>query len=95
MVITKPIIQARLNPILRYACWLHYSAPDDTPDDHITRNQFCEKKLPGRNFTFWEWFYKIAELTAGHLSAKGSTEKKKIAPLWEEGYGILNLVSRI
>ena len=35
---------------------------------------FCKEDLPGRDFTFWEWFLKILVLTQCHL-----------ASLWKEG----------
>jgi len=36
---------------------------------------FCKEALPDRNFTFWEWFYRILILTQTHMQK-----------LWQEGY---------
>lgn len=36
---------------------------------------FCKEALPDRNFTFWEWFYRILILTQTHMQK-----------LWMEGY---------
>ena len=36
---------------------------------------FCKESLPGRTFTFWDWFLKILILTQCHL-----------ASLWREGH---------
>ena len=33
----------------------------------ISWSQFCREPLPDRNFTFWEWFYRLMTLTANHL----------------------------
>jgi len=42
--------------------------PFPVPDDYtITCPSFCKEQLPGRGFTFWEWFYAAAKLTKEHL----------------------------
>lgn len=41
----------------------------------LTWSLFCKEPLPDRNFTFWEWFYRILLLTANHMQR-----------LWKEGY---------
>ena len=41
---------------------------------HLSWSLFCKEDLPGRDFTFWEWFLKILVLTQCHL-----------ASLWKEG----------
>uniref|UniRef100_W8BS26 Signal transducer and transcription activator n=1 Tax=Ceratitis capitata TaxID=7213 RepID=W8BS26_CERCA len=40
---------------------------DGTTNEYITFSQFCRDKMPGRGFTFWEWFYGIMKLTKEHL----------------------------
>ena len=30
---------------------------------HVSWSQFCREPLPDRNFTFWEWFYRVMNLT--------------------------------
>ena len=49
----------------------------------ISRVDFCREPLPGRNFSFWEWFYYLMKLTDNHLN-----------DAWSAGY-ILGFVSRI
>nr|ATZ76819.1 signal transducer and activator of transcription [Sinohyriopsis schlegelii] len=39
----------------------------DDPSKTILWSQFNKESLPGRNFTFWEWFYAIMKLTKEHL----------------------------
>ncbi|XP_053210705.1 signal transducer and activator of transcription 5B-like isoform X1 [Panonychus citri] len=34
---------------------------------YLSWGQFSKENLPGRNFTFWEWFYSILRLTREHL----------------------------
>ncbi len=41
----------------------------------LTWSMFCKETLPDRNFTFWEWFYRILILTSNHMQR-----------LWKEGY---------
>lgn len=41
----------------------------------LTWHLFCKETLPDRNFTFWEWFYRILILTSNHMQK-----------LWKEGY---------
>merc|ERR1719219_3219541 len=55
---------------------------EDLPGLHVSWSQFCREPLPERNFTFWEWFYRIMVLTSNHL--KGP---------WSEGY-IMGFVSK-
>eukprot|EP00050_Salpingoeca_kvevrii_P015051 m.43100 g.43100 ORF g.43100 m.43100 type:complete len:761 (-) comp6134_c0_seq2:819-3101(-) len=38
----------------------------------VTWQSFNKESLPGRNFTFWEWFYGIVDLTRKHLSGPWS-----------------------
>ncbi|XP_065222703.1 signal transducer and activator of transcription 5B-like isoform X2 [Planococcus citri] len=33
----------------------------------LSWSQFCKENLPGRNFTFWDWFYAIMKVTRDHL----------------------------
>ncbi|KAL3836539.1 hypothetical protein ACJMK2_021963 [Sinanodonta woodiana] len=40
---------------------------DDPSPKTILWSQFNKESLPGRNFTFWEWFYAIMKLTKEHL----------------------------
>ncbi|XP_017019857.1 signal transducer and transcription activator-like isoform X2 [Drosophila kikkawai] len=35
--------------------------------EYITWNQFCKEPMPGRSFTFWEWFSAIMKLTKEHM----------------------------
>ncbi|XP_017480974.1 PREDICTED: signal transducer and transcription activator-like [Rhagoletis zephyria] len=37
-------------------------------NEYITYSRFCRDRLPGRNFTFWEWFYAIMKLVTTHLN---------------------------
>ncbi|XP_040575664.1 signal transducer and activator of transcription 5B [Lepeophtheirus salmonis] len=48
----------------------------------MTWSQFCKETLPGRSFTFWEWFYRILLLTSNHMQQ-----------LWKEGF-IMGFVSK-
>ena len=48
----------------------------------ISWSQFCQDRLPGQNFTFWEWFYRLMNLTTTHL--KGP---------WSQGY-VMGFVSK-
>ncbi|XP_049299913.1 signal transducer and transcription activator-like [Anopheles funestus] len=42
--------------------------PFPIPNDLTIRwSQFCQEMLPGRNHTFWEWFYMVMKLTREHL----------------------------
>ena len=49
--------------------------PDEYNNLTLTWSLFCKETLPDRNFTFWEWFYRILLLTSNHM-----------ARLWKEGY---------
>lgn len=40
---------------------------DDTKNLVISWSQFCREPLPDRNFTFWEWFYRVMNLTSLHM----------------------------
>jgi len=48
---------------------------DDFKILQISWSQFCREPLPDRNFTFWEWFYRLMTLTANHLRGP-----------WSEGF---------
>nr|DAA79949.1 TPA_inf: signal transducer and activator of transcription B [Anopheles maculatus] len=42
--------------------------PFPIPNDLIiTWSQFCKDDLPGRNYTFWGWFYQAMKLTRDHF----------------------------
>ncbi len=36
-------------------------------NDLLSWSHFSKEQMPGRNFTFWEWFYSIYNLTREHL----------------------------
>jgi len=55
---------------------------DDFKNLVISWSQFCREPLPDRNFTFWEWFYRVMNLTANHMRGP-----------WSEGY-IMGFVSK-
>merc|ERR1719414_223430 len=55
---------------------------DDFKNLVISWSQFCREPLPDRNFTFWEWFYRIMNLTSNHMRGP-----------WGEGY-IMGFVSK-
>ena len=40
---------------------------DDIKNLVISWSQFCRETLPDRTFTFWEWFYRVMNLTALHM----------------------------
>ena len=40
---------------------------DDSKNLVISWSQFCREPLPDRNFTFWEWFYRVMNLTSQHM----------------------------
>ena len=40
---------------------------DDIKNLVISWSQFCREPLPDRNFTFWEWFYRVMNLTSLHM----------------------------
>jgi len=48
---------------------------DDINQLVLTWPLFCKDALPDRNFTFWEWFYRILILTQTHMQK-----------LWMEGF---------
>jgi len=56
--------------------------PDDFKNLVISWGQFCREPLPDRNFTFWEWFYRVMNLTANHMRGP-----------WSDGY-IMAFVSK-
>jgi signal transducer and activator of transcription 5B len=37
--------------------------PDEFNKLYLSWQMFCKEPLPDRNFTFWEWFYRIFILT--------------------------------
>lgn len=53
---------------------LGVGAEEDLSQSMISRTQLCRDQLRGRNFTFWEWFYK-------HLDLIKTTLKRE----WTEG----------
>jgi signal transducer and activator of transcription 5B len=53
---------------------LGVGSEEDLSQSQITRTQLCRDQLRGRNFTFWEWFYK-------HLDLIKTTLKRE----WTEG----------
>jgi len=55
---------------------------DDFKNLQISWGQFCRDPLPDRNFTFWEWFYRVMNLTSNHMGGP-----------WSEGY-IMGFVSK-
>merc|ERR1719232_520520 len=55
---------------------------DDFKTLVISWGQFCREPLPDRNFTFWEWFYRVMNLTANHMRGP-----------WSDGY-IMAFVSK-
>ena len=48
---------------------------DDYKNLVISWSQFCREPIPDRSFTFWEWFYRIMNLTANHMRGP-----------WSEGF---------
>uniref|UniRef100_A0A672HKD9 Signal transducer and activator of transcription n=1 Tax=Salarias fasciatus TaxID=181472 RepID=A0A672HKD9_SALFA len=63
-----------------------FSSSSNSPDDYrsmtMTWSQFNRESLPGRNFTFWQWFDGVMELTKKHLK-----------PHWNDG-AILGFVNK-
>uniref|UniRef100_A0AAZ3QXC8 Signal transducer and activator of transcription n=1 Tax=Oncorhynchus tshawytscha TaxID=74940 RepID=A0AAZ3QXC8_ONCTS len=63
-----------------------FSSTSINPDDYrgmtMTWSQFNRESLPGRNFTFWQWFDGVMELTKKHLK-----------PHWNDG-AILGFVNK-
>lgn len=43
--------------------------PEDNSNVTITWSQFNRESLPGRNFTFWQWFDGVIELMKKHLKS--------------------------
>lgn len=43
--------------------------PEDNSNMTITWSQFNRESLPGRNFTFWQWFDGVIELMKKHLKS--------------------------
>ncbi|XP_043910655.1 signal transducer and activator of transcription 5B-like isoform X3 [Protopterus annectens] len=56
--------------------------PEDYSNMTISWSQFNRESLPGRNFTFWQWFDGVMELTKKHLK-----------PHWNDG-AILGFVNK-
>ncbi|XP_016339644.1 signal transducer and activator of transcription 5B-like [Sinocyclocheilus anshuiensis] len=56
--------------------------PEDYRNMTMTWSQFNRESLPGRNFTFWQWFDGVMELTKKHLK-----------PHWNDG-AILGFVNK-
>ncbi|KAL0992780.1 hypothetical protein UPYG_G00098300 [Umbra pygmaea] len=56
--------------------------PDDYRNMTMTWSLFNRESLPGRNFTFWQWFDGVMELTKKHLK-----------PHWNDG-AILGFVNK-
>uniref|UniRef100_A0A8C9WE67 Signal transducer and activator of transcription n=1 Tax=Scleropages formosus TaxID=113540 RepID=A0A8C9WE67_SCLFO len=56
--------------------------PEDYRNMTISWSQFNRESLPGRNFTFWQWFDGVMELTKKHLK-----------PHWNDG-AILGFVNK-
>lgn len=48
----------------------------------ISWNRFCKDMLPGREYSFWEWFYQTMKFTKEH-----------IGPIWAKGY-VKGFISR-
>ncbi|KAF4084574.1 hypothetical protein AMELA_G00107810 [Ameiurus melas] len=50
-----------------------FSSSSNNPEDYrsmtMTWSQFNRESLPGRNFTFWQWFDGVVELMKKHLKA--------------------------
>ncbi|KAI4897217.1 hypothetical protein NFI96_015296, partial [Prochilodus magdalenae] len=50
-----------------------FSSSSNNPEDYrnmtMTWSQFNRESLPGRNFTFWQWFDGVIELMKKHLKA--------------------------
>ncbi|CAG02821.1 unnamed protein product, partial [Tetraodon nigroviridis] len=50
-----------------------FSSSSNNPDDYrnmtMTWSQFNRESLPGRSFTFWQWFDGVMELTKKHLKS--------------------------
>jgi len=55
---------------------------DDFKNLVLTWSQFCREPLPDRTFTFWEWFYRVMNLTANHMRGP-----------WNDGY-IMGFVAK-
>uniref|UniRef100_A0A4W4E5C6 Signal transducer and activator of transcription n=1 Tax=Electrophorus electricus TaxID=8005 RepID=A0A4W4E5C6_ELEEL len=63
-----------------------FSSSSNSPEEFhsmtMTWSQFNRESLPGRNFTFWQWFDGVMELTKKHLK-----------PHWNDG-AILGFVNK-
>ncbi len=46
-----------------------FSEPLVPADDdwEVTWSSFCKDSLPGRNFSFWDWFFAAKRLVRDHL----------------------------
>jgi len=79
---TRPLTQENLYYL---ACKIFRNPKihhDELANLHVSWSQFCREPLPERNFTFWEWFYRIMNLTSNHMRGP-----------WSEGY-IMGFVSK-
>ena len=54
---------------LNYLASKLFGLADDYSTHLVSWSQFNREPLPGRNFTFWEWFYAILKLTKDWLPA--------------------------
>ncbi len=76
-----------------------FRSPNLNPDDFkslvISWSQFCREPLPERNFTFWEWFYRVMNLTATHMRGKPARESlpERNFTFWEWFYRVMNLTA--
>ncbi|KAK2180532.1 hypothetical protein NP493_439g02027 [Ridgeia piscesae] len=52
---------------VNYLAYKLFGQSDDYAVQMVTWAQFNREPLPGRNFTFWEWFYAILKLTKDWL----------------------------
>lgn len=59
-----------------------YGPNDDCSNRLMQYKEFCQDKLRGRKFSFWEWFYANTRLIGDHLTK-----------LWNGGY-IVGFVNR-
>lgn len=54
---------------VKYLCEKAFGANVVDNNKPILWNQFCKVPLPGRKFTFWEWFYSIMQLIRNHVQS--------------------------
>lgn len=79
---TRPLTQENLYYL---ACKIFRNPkihPEELSTLHVSWLQFCREPLPDRNFTFWEWFYRVMNLTSNHMRGP-----------WNEGF-IMGFVSK-